>query len=289
MSLLQTTKEQFKEVVALNNNFPFGMLLGGIALTAASAVKLADDNDEEVGDDGEGENFAVVASVLLTFVALVYIYFVYHGLLSERNDAIISFLLFASWTGTAAYVTFEAPFDIAGNGFIAAWLGFISSFGNLIYNVRFADSLKERLTAQGLPLGLLLINSAIVAIAGLSQGCCDEFEALAVVGGSISFLLVVLRIGIGAKFDRLFGLILSLFWTIIGLILTFTEFEEIGNGFLATWACIISSYLLLAGATMRGSPAMERFSARRQEQDGGQQDYYNEKGDGNEKPVEELF
>lgn len=287
MSRLQVTKEQFKEVVALNNNFPFGMLAAGIAVTAASAVECAD-NDCNAG---EGEVLGVVAGSLLVFFNLVYIYLIYNGLLGERNDSLYSILLFIGWTVTSAYLTFEAPFNVAGNGFVAAWLGFISSLGNLIYNVRFADNLKEKLVSQGLPLGVLLIGSAIVVIAGLSNGCCDEGEVIAVIAGSISLLFVVLRIFIGPKYNRIFGLFLATWWTILGLLITFDEFKEIGNGFIATWLCIIASYFLISDATISRSALSARVSAKR-----GQfapNNEYKQKepmaDDDGEEPIAELF
>lgn len=254
MSRLQVTKEKFKEIVALNNNFPFGMLIGGITLATASIVLCQKDDC-----DGEGEAFAVIAGILLTILSIIYLYVVFYGLISETLDSAISTLLFVFWAGSAGFVTFEAPFLVAGNGFVAAWLGFISALGNLIYNVRMADTMKDKLVSQGLPLGILLIGSVIVAIAGLSNGCCDEAEVAAVVGGLVSVLLVTLRIIIGAKYNRLFGVFLAVWWTVLGLFLTFDEFEEIGNGFIATWLCIIASFMLVSSATIESA---KNYSAR---------------------------
>lgn len=251
---LDATKEQFKEVVALNNNFPFGMLLGGIALLVSSSVECAD-----IDCDGEGEALGVIMSTILIVLQVLYIYLIYHGIISEQTDSLYSIVLFLGWTFTSAFVTFEAPFEIAGNGFVAAWIGFVSALGNLIYNVKWADLMKERVLNQGLPLGILGFSSAVVLIAGLSQGCCDEEDIAAVVAGAVSIVFVTLRVFIGNQFDRLFGLFLVVWWTVIGLYLTFSEFKDIGNGFIGTWLSIGSSYLLISRATLDHNV---RYSAR---------------------------
>lgn len=181
-------------------------------------------------------------------LTLLYMCWVSRGEIGENLDMCFCFVFFMAWAGIAGFTTFVNPFQNLdpANGFLAAWLGFLSSLGNLVYNVKLADSMKNQFLNQGLPLCLIIVGSVIVIVAGVLDGNgFDGGNVIAVVAGTVSLVVALVRIFVGKKAVFLNVFLLG-WWVILGIILTFGEFRDISNGYIATWVCLLGSARLSA-------------------------------------------
>lgn len=231
------------EVVTMNNNFPFGMFVAGVVLTIAASVEC-DDNDCE----GDGEALAVALGVINTVLVIVYMAMLFQRCISDTVDLILCITLFVLWAFTAGFLTFEGPFLIPGNGYVAAWLGVLAALGNLVFSSKFADSMKTRAQQQSLPLLAMMGGSVVVIFAAFSNGCCDGQEILAIIAGVVGLIVGIIRLIIGGAQDKIIGGFLVVWWLALGVFLTFSLFREIGNGYLGCWVAIIASCIIASQA-----------------------------------------
>lgn len=183
--------------------------------------------------------------VILTVISGLYLAALYTQSIGENLDLLACFVLFVGWAFTAGYVTFEGPFVIPTNGYVAAWLGAAASVGNLVYSSKFADQMKTRLAQQSLPLMLMIGASIVVIFASVANGCCNGDEIYGIIAGAVGVIVGIIRLVVGESVDKPVAIFLAVWWSAAGIYLTFTEFKEIGNGFIGAWVALISSFVMV--------------------------------------------
>jgi len=167
----------------------------------------------------------------------------------------LSFLLLAWWTAGAGVLTFDSPYTLtydSGNGYVAAWLGFIAA------SVMVSQVWGKRIRARPVLIGVI-IASAVELVSAIvdcnKMADCTDYRAFAVAAGGVGVVLGVIGLFMSPRRGtdmRLVSLSLFLWWAVSWVILTFKgPFNSHGNGFFAAWAAaILVSALLVNSAVM---------------------------------------
>lgn len=162
------------------------------------------------------------------------------------------------WLANASIFTFDAPYKVFMNGWIASWLCAIAStyhFGAVSGWVR-AQMLTLEGRVHGLSMNLTyvlgcILASIIVLVTSILEcsGSCKGVIGYAVAVGAIGILLpMLLLIHSIPVWGQLFIAVLNLIWWMTALIIL-TMVEDvyniiIANGFIATWLAAIFSILI---------------------------------------------
>ncbi|GBG31445.1 Hypothetical Protein FCC1311_076692 [Hondaea fermentalgiana] len=244
------TFESAKEKVFSNGGYPLLVFVASIILTITASTACSDDNDCS-GKHG----FAVAAGVISLVVSAAYIALDRVNNLTPKLQLGLVVFFFAWWVFVAGFTTFgnDAPFVVPGNGYFAAWGGLLCSIVLLANAVGRVQESIDRFAKVGHRYAILLVSSAVVLIAGASLctgNGCNGNSGYAIAVGAISFVVVLTRVLLGAKFPEAGSkpliMFLIVWWTVALIVLTFfNPFQDVGNGYFATWASLICSVLLL--------------------------------------------
>eukprot|EP00924_Labyrinthula_sp_SR-Ha-C_P006986 augustus_masked-scaffold_8-processed-gene-6.50-mRNA-1 protein AED:0.17 eAED:0.19 QI:0/-1/0/1/-1/1/1/0/255 len=251
-----SSKEAAKKFISVGGGFPAAQVLSAIVLVIASAVECSDN----VGDGcNNEERFALIAGIILLILNVLYM--IFYWSISDGLNTIACIFFFLFWGVAAGFITFEGPFVEPGNGYFAAWLGFLSASAQLAFNVREFDSMKNRVLDQGVPLVMLVVGSFVVIIASVSNGCCNNEEIIGIIAGVVSLVLTVVRIIVQVVDPYLFAVFMVGWWFVMGLILTFGLFEIVGNGYFGVIVCLVSSIYLASPDTITNAANKARGTA----------------------------
>ena len=170
----------------------------------------------------------------------------------------ISVFFFLWWLSTAIVLTFFGPFTrvIYPNGYFGTWGAFFISMLMLSdSSASVRRGLKKFSSGvSNTPLFYLLISSCVCIGASIDTciptSACTGYNAFAVALGTVSAFIVIILIPIHNHIPpqgvRGVAMILALWWTIGGMIVTFKEpFNKLGNGYFGTLASIVFSFLVL--------------------------------------------
>jgi len=211
-------------------------------------------------------SYSIVASVFAIVFSMLGSYLSYNTDMGNRRLFTMKFLgdvtihsanatfLFVWWIISTGILTFDGPFVETGNGYLAAWTGFILSIIGLSHHVQ---PLKEIFNEDNLFRNGLLISSLVV-ICAVAKFVKEFGEAsYALVIAIITVLLVLVQqYSSRAAFA---GIIiyrgLAVLWLVSAVITTFRDpFTSTGNGYFAVWGglffcikCAIRSYEMPAG------------------------------------------
>lgn len=155
-------------------------------------------------------------------------------------------------------MTIRGPYTYTGNGYCAAWMGFICSLvgvGMTLAHTRAALS-SGSATQLGHATCALLLLMVLVPIVASDDGSYRQSRpqaiyTLVVACASLLQLLISAslqsqRDGPGESLARVVALARVLSWAVLASWCTFTgPFQRTGNGFFAAWGGALSSVLLL--------------------------------------------
>lgn len=230
------------------------ILVASVVLLIDSSM-LLDDCNNRCGMESK-INWAIACSCISLFVTLLYV-------LGSRSSAGIinvyahyfaMFFLFW-WTFGVGVITFDNPYTIASNGYLSSWVAWCMSFyfcTKTVAAVGSAYSDAVGTETQRFAVGILIMASIVELIAG-SVLCdkhynCEDEVAFSVAAGVISLILCMLYLVAGDHFPLMYvALLLFIWWTISTGVLTFgtkAPFYLVGNGYISTWLCFITSLYL---------------------------------------------
>mmetsp|Transcript_43949 Transcript_43949/g.70332 ORF Transcript_43949/g.70332 Transcript_43949/m.70332 type:complete len:305 (+) Transcript_43949:183-1097(+) len=239
--------ELAQQMVFSNGGYPLLVFLASIVLMI-SASSACSNLQSCVGKYA----YAVAASVISLVVCFAFLFLEKKESLDGKQRVAITVFLFLWWVFVAAFCTFSPPFETPGNGYFACWGGLVGTLMMLMNEVGKVREAVDRFSQVGHKLGILIVGSVVVFCAGIgkcSNGCAGT-AGYAIAAGVISFVIAVLRVVLAQKLSItvLKGVtgFLILWWVVGLIILTFVNpFTQVGNGYFATWACLIASILLL--------------------------------------------
>jgi len=237
-------KDAAAALVFENGGYPLIVFLCSVVALVASSTKCGD------GPSCTGvEGWAVAASVVSTVVSLGYLVLDKKGNLEPKMQLIVTLFLFAWWVAFAGVATFKGPFTIPGNGYFACWGGLIATSVMMVNSVGKVRESVDKFAALGYKAILAIVGSVVVWCAGITYAG-SGLGNYAIAAGIISMVFFIGRIVAGPKLSanmqKYFAMFMIVWWLVGMFILTFWgPFDNVGNGYFATWACLIASILLL--------------------------------------------
>lgn len=147
-----------------------------------------------------------------------------------------SLFLFLWWLVATSVLTFGGPFLETGNGYLAAWAGFILSILGL---ANYFESIKDLVEGnRGFVTGLLI--ASIIQLAALPRYVSGSPEAIfALVVTCVTIIVILLQTVkedlAGAFYVRFFRILAGL-WVVSACLVTFRgPFLFTGNGYFSAW------------------------------------------------------
>jgi len=227
------------------------------AILVASVVLLIDssmllDKCHRCGNESN-LNWAIACSCISFTVSIIYVLGlrITRGLVSVYVQFFAIFFL-VWWTFGVVIITFDSPYTVAANGYLASWAAWCLSFYFCIETVGAVGSAYSKavgVESKRFAIGVITLASIVEVIAGSvlcskDRECKDEV-AFSVAAGAISFIVCILHLSLGNVFPFMpASIFLFIWWTVSTGVLTFGDaapFYFVGNGYLSTWICFIAS------------------------------------------------
>jgi hypothetical protein len=174
-------------------------------------------------------------------------------------EPFVAVFLMIWWCMGAMITTFWGPFTDTKNGFFSSWISLFLSI-NLTYHTvtRFQDTLQRvhqhsKSAALQQRLTIIIVLSSLVVLLASSLACytsypCDSRLSWGIVASIVSFAVSITILF--RKFSetitvKRLAIFLATWWTVTTILLTFGDaFQEVGNGYFASWiGCLSSLYL----------------------------------------------
>lgn len=187
-----------------------------------------------------------VAGATISLVAILF-YIVYEAQvgMSDFVELLYFTFLFVWWGIYAGFTTFRLPFVAVSNGYFGAWLGFFSSTAMLMAKVKTGDTfLRESAQILGTKMALVFVFSLVVALAGFAALGQGDLPVVAIVAGLLSAFFIIAKVLFKLE-EQAAAIVLSLWWLVFTSVLTFGLFLVAGNGFFASWICLIGSVMMV--------------------------------------------
>lgn len=180
------------------------------------------------------------------------------NVLPGKHRLFFAAFMFVWWTFGAGILTFKGSymgvFINTGNGYFACWIAWGCSSWLLKSEFHRVQAVIDRFQTMGM-VSWLLLCSCVELFAAISacnmpgiSGCPDGLSIWALVAGAVSCLVALLLMFVPAiaKQVKFIAIFLSFWWVAGAGANTFKgPFTQTGNGYFASWACLIVSLLLL--------------------------------------------
>jgi len=196
---------------------------------------------------------------------------------SQIGDLTIGFLIaifhFLWWGIAAGIITFQGPFTDTGNGYFAAWAGFLFSIVGIGASVTKAWSVAANSGPTiGLFIASVVVFCALLGDEAIGGGKAYQGEAIyALIISILTTLVVAIMLILESngqeetvvKVKMPMYLFFGVLWIVLACLVTFSgPFTGTGNGYFGSWAgatlCLCASF-----PTTTQALAMERCSEER--------------------------
>jgi hypothetical protein len=242
------------------------VLLGGIffgsVITMIAASRACD--TESQGSCENNNAFAVSVGVIsLVFVGFHLVTHFYAKDLHNRLTPAIGAFLAIWWLVGVGSSTFESPFKVVGNGYMAMWLSFslsmyyvtlaVPKVGELflLAEDRLGQKIEVKMMAALAPMNVVVLVAALVECNDSGKSCSDEYGWV-IVCSCLSLLLALVFLPCHGRLNDLnvtkyLGLFLVVWWAFGAGVATFDKpFLTAGNGWFGCWGSFTVSVLFTA-------------------------------------------
>lgn len=204
--------------------------------------------------------YALAVGIVSSFFSISYVLlgrFNKLSMLPGKHRLFFGAFMFVWWTLGAGILTFKGGMGVfitTGNGYFACWIAWGCSSWLLKTEFARAQAVIDRFQTMGMVSWLLLASGvevfASIAVCDMPDysGCPNDLAIWALVAGAVSLVvaLLLMFVPVVNKHVKYIAMFLAIWWICGAGANTFKgPFMTTGNGYFASWACLIVSLLLL--------------------------------------------